>query len=426
MLKTNNTRQIGFGSFTASPRAKQYVNEVLDSGRLSYGEFSRRFEEEFAAIHEVRHAICCNSGTSALQMALACLMETEGWKEGDEVLVPAITFVATSNMVMLCRLKPVFVDVDPLTYNIDPLLIEEKITTRTRAIIPVHLFGLPCEMDPIMDIARRRGLRVIEDSAETMFARFMGKSVGSFGDIACFSTYVGHMLTTGIGGLVTTSDPKYAEILRSYANHGRDPRYTNIDDKGDTAAARSKIASHRYRFVRLGHSFRITEFEAALGLAQLAEVDSIVKRRQNNAARLTEGLAQFGDRIQLPHIPSDRDHVFMLYPIVNSDPALDRRELIDFLENRGIETREMMPLLSQPIYVERFGDILSQYPVAQTIEDNGFFIGCHPDLGYTDIDYVVETFTAFFSELNLSLRHARMRPHGGQLKIQSPVGLETG
>ncbi|MEE2873067.1 MAG: DegT/DnrJ/EryC1/StrS family aminotransferase [Candidatus Latescibacterota bacterium] len=425
MHNTTGIQQIDFGNFTASARAKHYVNQVLDSDRLSYGEFSRRFEEEFAALHQVPHAICCNSGTSALQMALACLMETEGWKEGDEVLVPAITFVATSNMVMLCRLKPVFVDVDPRTYNIDPERIEEKITTRTRAIIPVHLFGLPCEMDPIMDIARRRGLRVIEDSAETMFARFRGKSVGSFGDIACFSTYVGHMLATGVGGLATTSDSKYAEILRSYANHGRDPMYTNIDDKGDTAAARSEIASHRYRFVRFGHSFRITEFESALGLAQLAEVDSIVERRQNNAARLTEGLAPFGDLIQLPHIPSDRDHVFMVYPIVIRDSALDRDELIAFLESCGIETREMMPLLSQPIYVERFGDILGQYPVAQNIEDNGFFIGCHPNLTHDDIDYVAETFTAFFSETKPSPRHARKQSDGAQRNVQGAIQKEN-
>ena len=395
--KEESQPQIGFGSFSATDRAKQYIGEILDSGRLSYGNFSRAFEEEIAAKHDARFAVCCNSGTSALHMTLACLMETEGWREGDEVLVPAITFVATSNMVLLCGLEPVFVDVDPYTYNIDPAQIEKKITARTRAIMPVHLFGLPCAMDSIMDIAARHDLRVIEDSAETMFARYKGKSVGSFGDIACFSTYVGHMLATGVGGLALTDNPEYVEVLRSFAYHGRDPMYTNIDDMGDSKEARSEIVSRRFRFVRFGHSFRITELEAALGLAQLEEADSMVERRKRNAARLTTGLEEYSRYLQLPRVPQDRDHVFMVFPIVVCDTTVDRNELISFLEDRGIETREMMPLLSQPIYIERFGDILDQYPVAQNIEHNGFFIGCHPELEHGDIDYIIEQFAAFFA-----------------------------
>ncbi len=388
-------REIGVGGFAASPRARRYVAQVLRTGRLSYGPFHERFEAAFAAAHDSRFSLFCNSGTSALHIAVQALKEKHGWADGDEVLVPAVTFIATSNVVLHNRLTPVFVDVDPLTYNVDPAKIEARITGRTRAVIPVHLLGLPADMDPILAIAKRRGLSVIEDSAETMFARYKGRKVGSFGDIGCFSTYVAHYIVTGVGGLCTTSDPDLAVRLRSLMNHGRDSIYLSMDDdKGASGDRLHEIVAKRFQFVSVGHSFRATEFEAALGLAQLEEKDKIVKARAAMARRLTAGLKEFEDRLQLPSCPPDRDHTHMLYGLVLRGE--DKLPLVNFLEDRGVETRDLLPLLNQPVYRGLFGDLEPQYPVARALNRSGFYIGCHQYMTPADADYVIEQFRAFF------------------------------
>ncbi|MDE2509477.1 MAG: DegT/DnrJ/EryC1/StrS family aminotransferase [Elusimicrobia bacterium] len=390
-------REIGVGGFALTPRARRYVNQVLASNRLSYGPFHRRFEAGFAAEHDSRHAIFCNSGTSSLHIAVQALKEKHGWKDGDEVLVPAVTFIATSNVVLHNRLTPVFVDVDPLTYNIDPSKLEAKITKRTRAVIPVHLLGLPADMDPVLDVARRRGLSVIEDSAETMFARYKGRKVGSLGDIGCFSTYVAHYIVTGVGGLATTSDPDLYIRLRSLMNHGRDSIYLSIDDdKGRKGARLHEVVAKRFQFVSVGHSFRATELEAALGLAQLEEKGGIVKARVAMARRLSAGLKEFEHRLQLPACPPDRDHTFMLYGLVLR--GADKTPLVNFLEDRGVETRDMLPLINQPVYRKIFGNLDSRYPVAASLNRSAFYIGCHQYMTPADADYVIEQFRAYFKK----------------------------
>ena len=252
-------KQIGVGGFRTSERAKQLVLEVLESNRITAGPMMSRFESEIASIHGCRFGLMSNSGTSALQIALGALKEMHGWRDGDEVLVPALTFVATANVVLYNGLVPAFVDVEPHYYDMDPSQIERRITPRTRAIMPVHIGGLPCDMDPILDIARRHNLCVVEDSAETMFARYRGRSVGSFGDAGCFSTYAAHIITTGVGGVSITSNPDLLVIMKSIMNHGRDSIYIRMDDDaGRTGSDLFEIADRRFSFVRLGHSFRCT------------------------------------------------------------------------------------------------------------------------------------------------------------------------
>ncbi len=388
-------REIGVGGFAVSPLARRYVNEVLDSNRLSYGSFHRRFEAAFAAEHDSKHAVFCNSGTSALQIALQALKEKHGWDDGDEVIVPAVTFIATSNIVLHNRMVPVFADVEPFTYTLDPAKFEAAITPRTRAVIPVHLLGLPADMDPISAGARRRGLSIIEDSAETMFARYKGRKVGSLGDIGCFSTYIAHYIVTGAGGLATTNDLDLAVRLRSLMSHGRDSIYLSIDDdKNATGEKLHEIVAKRFQFVSVGHSYRATEFEAALGLAQLEEKDGIYAARTGMAKRLSAGLKEFEDRLQLPSCPTDRDHSFMLYGLVVRDQ--DKTPLVNFLEDHGVETRDMLPLLNQPVYKKMFGDLESKYPVARRLNRSAFYIGCHQYMTPEDADYVVEQFRAFF------------------------------
>jgi perosamine synthetase len=389
-------RQVTVGDLRLTDEDKRLVNQVLDSNRLSYGPVSRAYENLFARIHDSRFAIFTNSGTSSLHIAVAALKELHGWKDGDEVIVPAVTFVATANVVLHNNLRPVFVDVDPATFNIDPTQIESAISDRTRCIVPVHLLGLPADMSPILEIAKRHDLRVIEDSCETMFARYRGQTVGSFGDIGCFSTYVAHYIVTGVGGLTTTSEPKTAILLRSLAHHGRDAIYISVDD--DDIRDRTKfheVVKRRFNFVRVGHSFRATEMEAALGLSQLKRKDEIVARRKQVAATLISGLLDLHEYLQLPTVPNDRDHVFMLFGLVSRTEP--KRELVNFLEDRGIETRDLLPLTNQPIYRDRFGPIEDRFPVAKHLNAHGFYIGCHQYLSGEDIQYVVDVFHEYYS-----------------------------
>lgn len=388
-------RQIGVGGLKFGPREKKYLQQVIRSNRISYGPFSQKFEQAFAKEHDCRHGVFCNSGTSALHIALAALKERCGWQDDDEVLVPAVTFVATANIVFHNRMKPVFVDVDRATYNIDPALIEEKITPRTRAIIPVHLTGLPCDMDPIMEIARRRNLRIVEDSCETTFGADKGRKVGSFGDIGCFSTYVAHYIVTGVGGLALTNDSELAVRLRSLMNHGRDSIYIKIDDdEGLSGSKLHEIVSRRFSFVSMGHSFRCTEFEAALGLAQLEQKDRIICVRQKNAQILTEGLKDLEEHLQLPVSPEERRHMFMVYPIVLKNE--EKTGLVNFLEDRGIETRDLLPVINQPIYKNLAGDLEPSYPAARWLNHSGFYVGCHPLLTTKDLGQIVEAIHRYF------------------------------
>jgi len=390
--------QIGVGGPDVSGNERAYVNDVLKTGRLSYGPYLKRFEKEFARLHGVRFAVMVNSGTSALEMAVACLKEVYTWKDGDEVLCPALTFVATSNVIIANGLKPVFVDVDPRTYNIDPKKIEKAITKRTRAIMVVHLFGQPAAMDAIQKIAKKHKLRIIEDSCETMFAKYAGKSVGSLGDIGCFSTYTAHILVTGVGGLAVTDNPKYAEILRSLANHGRDNIYISIDDdKNLSKNSLKEVIARRYNFIRRGYSYRVTELEGAIGCAQLERRKELIAKRQANAAFFQKHLAEFSEHLQLPWWPKQADHVFMVYPIVIKESSpITKEELTSFLEEHNVETREMVPLINQPYLIKLFGNLEKRFPVARHINNKGLYIASHHMLTKKERAYIIRVFKGFF------------------------------
>lgn len=385
---------IGVGTFTTTPRMQEYVNQVLASSRLSYGPFSQRFETEFAKLHGCGYGVLSNSGTSSLHVALQAMKELYGWNDGDEVIVPAVTFVATVNIVLHNNMRPVLVDVDPIHYELDPALIEAAITSRTRAIIPVHLFGQPCDMTAIRTIANAHGLRMIEDSCEAMYVKHASRPVGAWGDVACFSMYVAHLLTTGVGGIGITNDPALAAKMRSLVNHGRDGIYISIDDERGASGERLKeVISRRFKFESQGHSFRITELEAALGCAQLPDLPAIVGQRRANALGLNAALNGYTRDIQLPAIRHDTEHAFMMYPIVVREG--DKAPLMAFLEENGIETREMLPLTNQPVYQSWCNE--DDYPVAKWINQGGLYIGCHQDLTYAQLVHIRETFARYFA-----------------------------
>ena len=390
-------RHISLGYLNISQKGKEYVNDALNSNRLSRGKYTNLFETEFAALHGCKHAIFMNSGTSALQVSLAALKEVYGYQDGDEVIVPAMTFIATSNVVIQNNLKPVFVDVDYETFNISPVHIREAITEKTRAIIPAHLFGLPADMNFISLIAKSYGLQVLEDSCETILATTGSREtgfapVGSFGDLACFSMYVNHLITGGVGGLVTTNDDQLADICRSLMAHGRNPSYLSIDDDDNTNNLQT-IMERRYQFDRIGYSYRATELEAAIALSELENCQSNIATRQSNASLLTYLLKDV-DFLQLPRIPPNTEHVFMMYPMVLED-KLDRDAFLLYLERNGIETRYLLPLLSQPVYRRMFPREESRHPVARRLSERGFFIGVHQGLTTEDIQYIADAIKAY-------------------------------
>ena len=383
-------RYIGVGDFYPSPEAIFAVMDVLKSRRISYGPYSKKFEQEFAKLHQRQFGVLSNSGTSSLLVALQTLKELGGWNDGDEVIVPAITFVATVNVILHCNLTPVLVDIEKDFYCIDCTLIEQAITPKTKAIIPVHMFGQPADMCYVNAIAQHHNLKVIEDSCEAMFVKHRDKPVGAWGDIACFSTYVAHLITTGVGGVAITDNPEYAEVMRSLVNHGRDNIYISIDDsKGDRV---KEVIGKRFSFERVGHSFRITELEAALGLAQLEDYHFILDPRQQWSFWYDNGLSEYKEYLQLPKIREDSEHAWMMYPIICKQLGL-RDMIVQHLESWGIETRRMMPITNQPVYAGMFNE--DNYPVAKWINEGGFYIGIHQYLTNEDVEYVIEKFGEF-------------------------------
>lgn len=393
--------KIGVGYASVTELEKKYVMDALENERLSQGKYVSKFEKLFAEMHEQKYGIMCNSGTSALHVALEILKETEKWDENTEVLVPAITFIATSNACIHSGLKPVFVDVDPCTYNMNPKDIEKHITNNTKCIIPVHTFGQPCEMDEIMEIAKKYKLKVIEDCAESHFAKYKGKTIGSFGDISAFSTYVAHTITTGVGGVVTTNNKEYMEIARSLIAHGRACTCEVCLASNPNTVCKKRMSTEidrRFMFVRLGYSYRVGELEGALGLAQLERADEIMEKRRKNANILTKGLEMYEDKIQLPRHEDYIEHTYMMYPIVIKDNVeFTRDEFVRYLEKNNIETRPMLPLLNQPIYKELFGDLEDKYPVAKFINQNGFYIGSHHGLNDEKMEYLIDIISKFLN-----------------------------
>lgn len=380
---------VTLGTYHTTPAIRAAVNAVLDSGRLSYGPVSRHYESRFAEMHGCKYGVVSNSGTSSLVVALQALKELNSWQDGDEVICPALTFVATINAVLHNRLTPVLVDVDSSSYNLNPYLIRQAITDRTRCLLPVHLFGQPADMIAIETIAHHHNLRVVEDSCETVLAKCAGYPIGFFGDVACFSTYTAHHLVTGVGGMAITDNHELAQLMRSLTNHGIDLAELPTGEQYDPS-----WLARKFRFNRVGHSFRITEIEAAIGLAQLNDLPAAIEKRQANAAHLSKLLKPLDDRrvLNVPQVAEHCTHSWMVYPIVL--PNASKWPLMQHLQQHGIECREMMPLTNQPAYKFREAD----YMIAAWVNRNGFYVGCHDQLTTEQLDYMADTLTEYFNE----------------------------
>lgn len=392
--------KIGVGYASVTDLEKKYVMDALDSQRLSQGKYVAQFEKKFASMHGCKYGVMNNSGTNALHIAFEALKEVDEWNENTEVLVPAITFIATSNAVIHSGLKVKFVDVDPITYNMNPDEIEKHITINTKCIVPVHTFGMPCDMEKITAIAKKYNLRIVEDCAESHFAKIGDRTIGSYSDISAFSTYVAHTITTGVGGISCTNDVHLAEIMRSLVAHGRACTCEVCiasDGKNVCPKRMQTELDRRFTFERLGFSYRVGEIEGALGLAQIERKDEIMNARHMIADKFTELLSVVEDKIQLPREPKGIQHTYMMYPLLlKQNSGLIRKDFISFLESKNIETRPMLPLLNQPIYRKLFGSGLeNEYPVAKYINNNGFYIGCHHGMSNEDVEYIAKHIITF-------------------------------
>jgi perosamine synthetase len=342
-----------------------YVSECVTGNWISSaGSFVPRLQEAFAAAVSCRFAIACSSGTAALHLALAAA----GIGEGDEVLMPAFTMIATANAACYVGAEPVLVDSDPRTWNIDPERLADKLTRRTRAVVAVHTYGIPAEMDPIREFAQRNGLLVIEDAAEAHGARYHGHPVGSIGDVAAFSLYGNKILTSGEGGMVTTDDERIAEVARELRDH---------------AFSRERHFWHR----RLGFNYRMTNLQAAIGLAQVERFEQLLERRRANEQRYREALAGI-EGLQLP--PAVPGSVTWMFGVrVEDSFGIGRDELRRRLASAGVETRTFfVPMHLQPIHHRRFAG--QRYPVAEQLGRTGLYLPSGPGLEDDEIAYVAD------------------------------------
>lgn len=346
------------------PDEKQAVMDVLDSGMLAQGPRVKEFEDAFAQMCGTRFAIATSSGTTALHLALAA----HNIGEGDEVITSPFTFIASANSILFTGARPVFVDIDPRTYNLDPKLIEQAITPRTRAILPVHLFGLCCDMDAIQAIAQKHGLLIIEDACQSHGAEYKGKRAGSFGTGA-FSLYATKNITTGEGGMITTDDPEIDEKCRVLRQHGMRRRYYHDE---------------------LGFNFRMTDMQAALGCVQIKKLEQFNQSRIENAAYLSKHLKG----VELPSCPEGYKHVYHQYT-VRVDRAL-RDPLQTHLHECGIGTGVFYPV---PVHKQSFYQSELGYnvhlPRTEAVAETVLSLPVHPSLSGKDLEAIVTAVNEF-------------------------------
>jgi perosamine synthetase len=373
-LLVAESRRIPISTADLSGREEEYVLDCIRSTWISSkGEYISRFEERFAEFCDARHAVACNNGTTALHLALVAL----GIGPGDEVLVPTLTFVASANAVHYCGATPVFVDSLTGSWNMDPDDAARKIGPKTRAIMPVHLFGSPAPMEPILALARQHGLKVVEDAAEAHGATYDGTSVGALGDAGTYSFYGNKIVTTGEGGAVVTNDAALAEQLALLRGQGQSP-------------------DRRYWFPVIGFNYRMTNIQAAIGLAQLEDVEGKLERRRVVADAYKRGLADLGVTLQETEARSTSAH-WMVSVLLPVETDVERDAIATALDADGIETRPIFyPLHSLPPYVASPG-AAGEFPVATRVAATGISLPTHAALDGDDISFVCERLAAALS-----------------------------
>ncbi|WP_175060125.1 DegT/DnrJ/EryC1/StrS aminotransferase family protein [Thermococcus sp. 2319x1] len=343
------------------------VVEVLKSGMLAHGKEVEAFEREFAEYLGVKHGIAVSNGTAALDVALKALKIGPG----DEVITTPFTFIASANSILFQGAKPVFADIDPKTFNLDPSDVLEKINDKTKAIVVVHLYGQPANMEAFKEIAEDYKLYLVEDCAQAHGAEFEGQKVGTFGDIAAFSFYPTKNMTTGEGGMVVTNDNELAKRADLIRNHGQAEKYLHVE---------------------LGYNLRMTNIAAAIGRVQLKKLDEWNEKRIENAKLLTKGISNIKG-LTPPYVDGRVKHVFHQYVIrVEDDFPLSRDELMAKLREKGIGTavHYPIPVHHQPLY-QRLGYPKDICPNAIDASKRVLSLPVHPAVNREDIEYIIET-----------------------------------
>ncbi len=361
-------RNIGLSSQDITQAEIDAVVSVMKSSHLSLGPTGPAFEKAFAEYIGRKHAIAVNSGTSALFM----LAEAYGLGPGDEVITTPFSFIATSNIILMTGAKPVFVDIDPVSYNLTAESIESKISSKTKAIIPVEVFGNPIHLDEIADMAKRRGLICIEDSCEALGSIVNGRKSGTLGDSCAFAFYPNKQMTTGEGGIILTDDDKIASICRSLRNQGR------ADGAGWLAHA------------RLGYNYRLSDINSALGLVQIGRIEEFIAKRERVAQMYMELL---GDekRLHLPVIDASCRMSWFVFVIRLEDSysRADRDGIMQMLRDNGIGCNNYFsPIHLQPFMQEKFGTKPGDFPITEHISDRTIALPFHNNLPEADIEFV--------------------------------------
>ena len=347
---------------------KKSVLAVLNTDNLSLGPKYREFEKKFARKIGVKYACAVSSGTAGLHLALLA----SGIGAGDEVITTSFSFVASANTILYVGAKPIFVDIDPATYNLDASKIEAKITKKTKAILAVHIFGQPCEMDPIRRIAKKYKLQIIEDACESISATYKGKQTGTFGTAGIFAFYPNKQMTTGEGGMIVTNNKKIYEMCDSLRNQGRPKNDQWLD--------------HKY----LGYNYRLDEMSAALGISQLKKLDFMIKERRKIAGWYNEILKSESGLIQAPATAVKNTHSWFVYVVKIKNKKINRDELIKSLKKSGICARPYLPSIHLfDFYKKKFGYKLGDFPVAEEISAYGLALPIYLGLTKSDCLYII-------------------------------------
>jgi len=348
-------------------REIELVTQVLRSDVLALGTFAPRFETELAAIAGRRHAIACSSGTAALHLGVRAL----GIGRGDEVITTPFSFVASANCLLYEGAIPRFVDIEEDSLGMDPALVEDAATDRTRAVLPVHVFGRPCRIEAIASTAASRGWGLIEDSCEALGSSIDGRPLGSFGDVSAFAFYPNKQITTGEGGAVLTDDEDLAETMQSLRNQGRDRDGTWL------------------RHVRLGYNYRLDEMSAAVGVAQLERLAQLRAGRERVAAAYEQALGGM-DWVTLPSVGPGESVDWFVY-VVRLDPTIDRDALIPRLAERGVPARPYFsPIHLQPFYRSEFGFEPGDFPITERVGASTLALPFSSRLTEDEVGYVAE------------------------------------
>jgi perosamine synthetase len=354
---------------TLGESESRLVNQCLKDGWISgISPYVEKFEQSFASYCGCKYGVACNSGTTALHLALATL----GIGLQDEVIIPTFTMIATPNAVTYTGARPILVDSELHTWNMDVDRIESSITSHTKAVMPVHTYGHPVDMDPLRDLASKHSLYLIEDAAEAHGAEYKGKRTGGLSDIGCFSFYANKIITTGEGGMIVTNNEKYAERARWLRAH-----------------AFGREGKHFYH-EELGFGYRLSGLQASLGLGQLEHIDQFVANRRRNASLYNSLLGSLGDKVTLPPEAPWAKNIYWMYSILIEESfGMSRQQLMDNLEKDGIETRTFFyPVHVQPIYLTLGSS--RKFPVADELSRKGMNLPSGNNLTEDEVRYVCE------------------------------------